>query len=308
MEQVSGYGNGLGSRLRAQATTFVCPLPNTRIAVTELRSDNPETGISTPLVREDAFLIALHLVGQPTHEYFEDHGAAPISSLRAGDTTLHDLKRGPQFMINRTFHGVYFYFPRSALNLITDRAGEPRIEELSYEPGVGATDPIVRAVAGSLMPAFAQPEQASRHFVEHVILAVGAHAAKTYGSSQPSAFPFRGGLAGWQVQRAKEMLSAASRDEDVSIDDLASNCGLSASHFSRAFRQSTGVSPHQWRLQHRVDRAKSLLRDQKRSLAEVALACGFSDQSHFNRIFVRLAGISPGAWRRSLEPAAAFRC
>ena len=306
MEQVSGYGEGLGSRFQAQSTTFICSLLNTTVAVTELRSDNPENGMSGPLVREDAFLVAFHLVDYPINEYFEGHEAAPITSLKAGDTTLHDLKRSPTFMINKPLHGVYFYFPRAALNLIADRAGIPRIEKLSYEPGVGAADRIVPSLVASLVPAFARPEQASRHFVEHVIMAAGVHVAKTYGSSQQHGPLFRGGLAGWQVRRAKEMLTA-NHEDDLSVVDLANNCGLSASHFCRAFRRSTGLSPHQWRLHHRVDRAKSLLQDRNHSLAEVALACGFSDQSHFNRIFVRLAGISPGAWRRRLEPEAVCR-
>ena len=76
--------------------------------------------------------------------------------------------------------------------------------------------------------------------------------------------------------------------------DLAIDCGVSVSHFSRAFRQSTGLSPHQWLLKRRVDQAKSLLRDRTLSLSDVALSCGFGDQSHFTRVFTKLTGITPG--------------
>ena len=67
MQESSAYGDEFGKRLRAQATAFVRSLHNTNIAVTELRSDNPEHGISAPLVREDAFLVALQLVDYPVH-------------------------------------------------------------------------------------------------------------------------------------------------------------------------------------------------------------------------------------------------
>ena len=68
MEESSGYGNRFGNRLRAKATAFVSrSLRNTSIAVTELRSDNPEHGISSPLTREDAYLIGFNLVDYPTH-------------------------------------------------------------------------------------------------------------------------------------------------------------------------------------------------------------------------------------------------
>ena len=156
------------------------------------------------------------------------------------------------------------------------------------------------ALTSSLVPAFERPEQASRVFVDHLTLAVGIHVAKTYGGMISRGQPPRGGLATWQLNRVEEMLAADLRG-DISLVDLASRCNLSASHFARAFRQSTGLSPHQWLLQRRVDEAKRLLRDRRLSLSEVALACGFGDQSHFTRVFTRLTGSSPGAWRRTFE-------
>ena len=90
----------------------------------------------------------------------------------------------------------------------------------------------------------------------------------------------------------------ANLDGKLPLSQLAEKCGLSTRHFARAFRQSTGVPPHRWLLSRRVDRAKDLLRDPALSLAEVALACGFADQSHFTRMFTTLVGLSPGLWRR----------
>ncbi|MDH2385509.1 AraC family transcriptional regulator [Bradyrhizobium sp. CER78] len=301
MQDSSGYGERFGERLRAKATVFVSrSLRTTDIAVTELRSDNPEHGISAPLVREDAYLIGHHLVDYPVHEYFEDDRAAPVTSLKAGVTTLYDLKRSPQFNINKACHCVHFYFPRTALNIIADNAEANRIAELRYEPGVGIDDPVMRALTSSLIPAFEKPDQASRVFVDHVTLAVGIHVAKTYGGMISAVRPPTGGLAPSQLRRAQDAL-AANLHGDISLADLAADCGLSASHFTRAFRQSTGLSPHQWLLRHRVEEAKHLLRDRQITLSEIALACGFGDQSHFTRVFSRLAGISPGAWRRTLD-------
>jgi AraC family transcriptional regulator len=297
MNESSGYGEEFGKRLRAQATSFVRSLQSTNIAVTEIRSDEPEHGISAPQTREDAFLVALQLVDYPVHEYFEDERAAPVTSLRSGDTTLYDLKRNPQFNINKACHCVHFYYPRAALDLIADNAEARRFEELRYRPGVGVDDPIMRALVASLLPAFENPRQASRVFVEHVTMAVGIHAATTYGGMQPLMRVLRGGLAPWQRKRAEEAL-AANLDGDVSLTNLAHDCGMSVSHFARGFRRSTGISPHQWLLKHRVDRAKSLLRDRTISLSEVALSCGFADQSHFTRVFTRQTGTSPGQWRR----------
>src|SRR5262245_41374003 len=107
----------------------------------------------------------------------------------------------------------------------------------------------------------------------------------------------RGGLTPWQVRRAKQLMHA-NLDEKLPLSRLAQECELSVSHFARAFRQSTGIPPHRWHLNQRVERAKELLRDPALSLADVALACGFGDQSHFTRTFTAVVRLSPGLWRR----------
>ena len=77
-------------------------------------------------------------------------------------------------------------------------------------------------------------------------------------------------------------------------------CGLSLSHFSRSFRQSVGDSPHGWLIKRRLEAAPAMMRDSALTLADVALTCGFADQSHFTRVFYRAVGVAPGSWRRSL--------
>lgn len=85
---------------------------------------------------------------------------------------------------------------------------------------------------------------------------------------------------------------------NVSIKTLAELTNLSANHLVTAFRQATGIPPHQYQIQVRVQRAKAVLHAQK-SLAQVAIEVGFCDQSHFNRCFKRLVGVSPGKYRSS---------
>jgi AraC-like DNA-binding protein len=85
---------------------------------------------------------------------------------------------------------------------------------------------------------------------------------------------------------------------DPSISQVADECGLSASYFVRAFKQTTGVPPHRWLTKQRVERAKELLQDLGQELSDIAQLCGFVDQSHFTRVFSRSEGYSPGRWRR----------
>lgn len=98
--------------------------------------------------------------------------------------------------------------------------------------------------------------------------------------------------------------------ESVSLETLAGLNGLSRSSFFRWFKASTGLSPHQWFLQARIERAKHLLLDGSQSLSDIALAMGFTDQAHFGQTFKRLTGTPPGAWQRSssARPAASPPC
>lgn len=107
----------------------------------------------------------------------------------------------------------------------------------------------------------------------------------------------RGGLVPYHLRRVTEYLVGRLQD-DVSLEEAAAVTGLSTKHFARAFRQSTGLAPHQWLIQQRVERAKSMLAGGEHGLADIALSCGFADQSHFTATFRRATGITPGAWRR----------
>jgi AraC-like DNA-binding protein len=108
----------------------------------------------------------------------------------------------------------------------------------------------------------------------------------------------KGGLAAWQERRAKEILQAHIVG-GIRIENVARQCSLSVSHFSHAFRASTGNTPHNWIIKRRVELATTLMRNPKTSLAQVAIESGFADQSHLTRVFKRETGFSPGAWRRS---------
>ena len=100
-----------------------------------------------------------------------------------------------------------------------------------------------------------------------------------------------------QERRTKNLVSG-NLAGGISLSDLAHACGLSVRHFTRAFRQSTAMAPHQWLLDHRIERAKDFLAKSRFPLKDIALSCGFADQSHFSRAFRRRVGVSPGLWRR----------
>ncbi len=301
MPASNSYGEAFGRRLNAHASAFVArSLPRAQIAVTALRYDNPQFVLSTPPVEEDAFMVGVHLDLFERYKYWENGRAASPTTLQPGDAIIYHLRRRPTFHLNSAFRSVHFYLPTTALRSIAEDAEAPPIEELRYQPAVSHADPFLRANAEALSPLFAAPERANRIFIDHVMLAVGHHIASRYGGMAPRSSQSKLGLAPWQEQRAKELLMA-DLSGDIPLSLLATECGLSVSQFSRAFRRSVGTPPHRWLMQQRIELGKAMLRNGQGSLAEIADAIGFCSQSHFTRCFSAQTGATPGRWRRSIR-------
>jgi AraC-like DNA-binding protein len=86
----------------------------------------------------------------------------------------------------------------------------------------------------------------------------------------------------------------------ITLFDLARACGLNQFRLLRGFVKATGLTPHAYLMQRRIDMARRLIADGT-NLAGAAFASGFADQSHMTRIFVRTYGISPGAYARAIN-------
>jgi AraC-like DNA-binding protein len=175
-------------------------------------------------------------------------------------------------------------------------------------PSLEQLDPALQKLVRLLVQAHLQPRRDGGAFVDAVIAEVYAHFVKLAGEPAsyrpPPAAPIapakpRGGLAPWQERLVRHMVG---RDlaAPVALADMARACGLSVSHFARAFKQSMGAPPHRWVLQQRVAKAQSLLQ-RGLALSDIALACGFNDQSHLSKGFKSVTGRSPRAWQRSRQ-------
>ena len=294
------YGEVLGSAfgLHRPPTISSRALHKSTLAVTELRYNVPKFGLTAPMLREDAYLVGLQLRACHDHDLYFDGRLVRPTHWEAGVMSIYDLREQPVADLRDPFHSLMFYLPRAALNAVAAEAGGPTIDELRYRRAVGIDDTVARQLLTSVLPAIAQPEHAHPLFLDHVVLAMASHVAYVYGGVAPGRGHRRGGLASWQIKRATEMMSE-SLTEGPALSQLAEACGLSTRHFARAFRQSTGVPPHRWLLRHRVQRAQAMLRTRSLPLADIALRCGFADQSHFTRVFSREVGMSPGQWRRA---------
>jgi AraC family transcriptional regulator len=128
-----------------------------------------------------------------------------------------------------------------------------------------------------------------------------AHELLRLHGGMPAARPAnRGGLAVWQQRRVLDFVEEHLED-DISLKMLADVVRLSRYHFLRSFKKSFGKPPHRYWTERRIERAKSLLADQRASITEIALDLGYSTTSAFSATFHRVTGLTPTDYRRGLE-------
>jgi AraC-like DNA-binding protein len=294
------YGDRLGRSFHmANPPTLVSRTAGRyRLAVTELRCDEPDYGFTAPIAREDAFLVGLQLRGLQRHELWVDGRAVRVDPVIEGSCNFYDLGRDPVAFMAEPFHPLFFYIPHGALSELADEVGAPHAT-LVCRHGKPIEDEVLRGLGSSLLPALHARQQSNALFVDHVLLALRAHLVRNHGGVRAHSLPAPHGLAPWQERWAKELMRAHLVG-GIALATLAAACDLSPSAFVHAFKRSTGFSPHQWLIQRRVELAMERMGDAHASLAEIALECGFADQSHFTRAFMARMGVSPGTWRRNM--------
>lgn len=223
-----------------------------------------------------------------------------------GLTLIDDLRTPPCLRIPRSFHAVDVLIPWAVLDEITERVGAAPLDRLEAPPGVGLADQTIAHLIGAMLPVIRSRQKIAEHYVDHLGVALASHVAHTYGQLRPAERHARGGLAPHVLRRAQAILRENLRSPPP-LEEVAEACGFSARHFARAFRDSTGMTPHRWAMSARVAAAKTMMQSRAERLAEIALACGFADQSHLTRVFKRETGASPAAWRRAQVSGAGFR-
>jgi AraC family transcriptional regulator len=301
MSDAGAYGDRLSTRFRIATTpSFVArTLQDNVVAVTEIKCDIENNGLTAPIPREDALLVTLQLKFCPAHDLWIDDKPAKTGPLPAGVVSIYDLRANPIANSISAFHNLHFYFPRAALDAINEAEGSPPCGEFAHNPGEGFDDPVIQGLGRSLLPAFERPDEANTLFVDHLTTATAAYVARLLGGGGPAPIAPRG-LGTAQLARVREMIRANLPGE-LRVADLAAECGMTEGAFRSAFRKAAGISPHDWLLQCRVQIAMDLLRKVEITFEEAARLSGFASAAHLVRVFHRVRGVHPRDWRALLR-------
>lgn len=159
-------------------------------------------------------------------------------------------------------------------------------------------DPQLEAIGMMLLAELQQDNLGGKLYIESLVNLLAVHLLRQYAVSKSHFVFYERGLSERQILQVVEYINE-HLDQDIKLTDLAALLTISESHFSHRFKQSIGITPYQYLLQQRIERAKQLLKQGDYSIADIALICGFNSHSHLSKQFRQLTGMTPRTYRAS---------
>jgi AraC family transcriptional regulator len=157
-------------------------------------------------------------------------------------------------------------------------------------------DPQIEAISMMLLTELQQENLGGKLYIESLANVLAIHLIKQYATTKSQLPTYEGGLSQRQLLHILDYIHE-HLDRDIKLVDLADRLGISQFHFSDLFKQSLGITPYQYLLRQRIERAKQLLKQGDQSIVDIAFLCGFSSHSHLSKQFRQLTGMTPKAYR-----------
>lgn len=240
--------------------------------------------------------ISLALDAAPTERWFDGHRESEyqikgtIAIIPAGTNHRCLWQKEVQFM----FVAIE---PKLLINLGMEIATPEDIELIPHFATF--QDPLILGIMSSLKDELEATYQGDNLYVEQLKTTLVIHLLKKYCVKKPQTPTSVDGLSKSKLRQILEYIHSHI-DLEIKLTTLAEIAGVSQYYFCQLFKQSMGTTPYQYVLQLRIERAKQLLKSQEMTICDIALACGFANQSHFTKHFHKLTGTTPKAyWKHS---------
>jgi AraC family transcriptional regulator len=180
---------------------------------------------------------------------------------------------------------------RALEEVFGDDAAHARLRDISAFTDV-ALDSLMKRVHEELLC-----RHASALFLQGIAQAIAIHLARNYAETASESRSGSPSLPGYKLRQITDWM-AENVAEEFNLDRLAARAGLSKFYFNRLFKSATGMSPSHYHITLRMDAAKRLLRETRKSVVTVGLDVGYANPSHFAQLFRRETGLSPSDYRR----------
>ena len=222
-------------------------------------------------------------------------GWVPFANTRGAMTVL-PAGCGPAVRLATSCDVTVYGFAPRILKSVREEFDEPRPPQLDY---IAATrDGDLLTLLHLLDRELGLGEPSGKLYADSLAFALLARAV-TLSSHHARTLSFDASPLNVRAQERLFEFIEENLHRNLGLEDLARQVGYGRGHFLKTFRASAGISPHQYLLDRRVERAKGMLKKTRTPLVEIATACGFASQSHFSSEFRRRVGLSPGRYRRN---------
>lgn len=228
------------------------------------------------------------------HVIRESGGDIAEKDLEAGLVSIHPSDTPVRWAWNTRLSFTVMSLDPDYLDKVARESFSFNPSQVRLRTVEGQRDPVINSIAGALMREVMSGDAGSRLYAESLANLLAVHLLRNYTEHPELVAAEKVSVAPRSVIQAMQYIHENYPGE-VSLAAIAGAAHLSPYHLTRVFKKATGVSPHRYLVQVRVNSARSLLAAGAghRSLAEIATAVGFSDQSHLTRHFKRMLGVTP---------------
>ncbi len=169
-------------------------------------------------------------------------------------------------------------------------------DRLELVPEFQTRNPQIEAIAMMLLTELQQENLGNRIYIDSLANILAVNLLRHHAATKPQVPIYEGGLPQRQLRQVLDYIDT-HLDGNIKLADLARLLDISQFHFSHLFKQSIGMSPYQYLIQQRIERAKQLLKHTDRLIVDIALECGFNSHSHLSKQFRQFTGMTPKAYR-----------
>ncbi len=243
----------------------------------------------------DTHTIFLSLAARPVRLLQIHDGKAYQGLYRKGDISIAPANQPLFARWESDDHYLQMGLAAGFVDHVARETLNQTVNSLEIVPSFQIRDAQIESI-GRLLLAELQEHVGSQLYLESLANVLAVHLLRQYMAAPVHLPVYQGGLAQRQLGQVLEYVHA-HLDQDIKLADLATLLDMSQFHFSHLFKQSLGISPYQYLLHQRIERAKQLLKQTDRAIVEIALMCGFNSHSHLSKQFRQLTGQTPRAYR-----------